>query len=421
MIATTPVPQKDIDILRRLGEKTAELSESTVNKERRQAWFNLDAGKNDRVMVLAEIGGVRDKAQIIPDDWFETTDPRAHDVEFRLRTHLYEHETLRDDHVLEPYWNVRWDMTVSDYGVSEKNEYGDAGEKMGSRRWDAPIKSITDDFARLHPRVFSVNREATFETVQFWQRVFGDTLKVRVRTGHYWTMGLTIVAISLIGLTNLMMFMYDDPEGLHKLMAFLRDDHIAHADYLENEGLYCLNNENDYIGSGSMGYANDLPHKGMSDKVRKEDLWVLCESQETVGVGPEQFEEFIFPYQMEIAKRFGKTYYGCCEPVNNRWHILKGLPNLARVSISPWADEAFMAREMGRDYVYSRKPNPTLVSTEVFDEAAIRADLRGTLDTAGDCRLEIIMKDVHTLNNEPDRLARWVAIARDEIHQAGRS
>jgi hypothetical protein len=200
-------------------------------------------------------------------------------------------------------------------------------------------------------------------------------------------------------------------------MKFIMDDHLAFANWLEAEGLYSLNNENDYTGSGSIGYTRALPQPDWRTgaPVRKKDLWVLSESQETVGVGPELFEEFIFPYQLTIAEQFGRCYYGCCEPVNNRWHILKRIPNLARVSVSPWADQCFMAEEMKRDYVFSRKPNPTLISTGKFDEAAIRADIRQTLDAAGDCRLEIIMKDVHTLNNEPDRLSRWVQIAREEI------
>jgi hypothetical protein len=73
-----------------------------------------------------------------------------------------------------------------------------------------------------------------------------------------------------------------------------------------------------------------------------------------------------------------------------------------------------MAQAVGRNCVFSRKPNPTLISTQVFDEDAIRADLRQTIEAARDCRLEIVMKDVHTLNNEPERLPRWVQLAREE-------
>ena len=150
-----------------------------------------------------------------------------------------------------------------------------------------------------------------------------------------------------------MMAMYDNPDGLHRVMAFLRDDHLAYAQWLEGEGLLSLNNENDYIGSGSMGYTCDLPVSGNGDPVRTADQWVLLESQETVGVGPDQFAEFIFPYQRSLAEHFGKCYYGCCEPVHSRIHVLKELPSLARVSVSPWADEELMAAECGADIVYS--------------------------------------------------------------------
>jgi len=233
-------------------------------------------------------------------------------------------------------------------------------------------------------------------------------------------MGMTWTAIELIGMENMMLYMYDNPDGLHRLMGFLRDDHLAFASWLASEGLLNLNNRNDYIGSGSTGYTHDLPEPDQEDgtKIHTRDQWVLLESQETVGVGPEQFEEFVYPYQLSIAKEFGKCYYGCCEPVHSRIEILKEIPNLARVSVSPWADEAFMAEALNTDIVYSRKSNPTLISTEIFDEDAIRSDLRHTLDVARGCRVELIMKDVHTLNDQPDRLPRWVKIAREVVDEA---
>jgi hypothetical protein len=145
---------------------------------------------------------------------------------------------------------------------------------------------------------------------------------------------------------------------------------------------------------------------------------VLLESQETVGVSPELFAEFIYPYQRDIAARFGSLYYGCCEPVHTRWHVLKELPNLQRISVSPWCDQRFMGEALGRDVVFSRKPNPTLISTATFDEGAIQADLRETLAAARGCRLEIIMKDVHELAGEPRRAARWVELARQSAAEA---
>jgi hypothetical protein len=73
-----------------------------------------------------------------------------------------------------------------------------------------------------------------------------------------------------------------------------------------------------------------------------------------------------------------------------------------------------MAEVLGRKAVFSRKPNPALICAS-FNEEAARHDVAGTLDAAKGCNIELIMKDTHTIQNEPWRLARWVEIARDEI------
>ena len=278
---------------------------------------------------------------------------------------IYQFETLKDDHVVEPWMQAGWHVKVSDYGVQAVVHQSEADVTMGSRNWEPPIKDLDKDLDKLHPRTYSVDREATAAAVEKLTGVFEGILPVRIRRKYWWTMGLTWPAIDLIGLESLMLSMYDNPDGLHRLMTFLRDDHLAYAKWLEAEGLLCLDNENDYIGSGTMGYTRDLPAADHQEgqPIRMADTWVLSESQETVGVSPDMFEKFIFPYQLSIVENFGKCYYGCCEPVNSRWHVVKKLPNLARVSVSPWADEDFMAEALGRDYVYSRKPNPAQIST----------------------------------------------------------
>ncbi len=416
------VSEADRSILRRLGERIGSIAASPVNAERRRAWYALDEGQADRVMILAEIWGVRDPVHPLPESVCECAGEWARGVEYGLRVAIWQFEALRDDHVVEPVINTNWKVSASNYSVETVMHYSDSGTPLGARRWDAPIRDLDADFEKLRPRTFAVDRQATLDEQARLESVFKGVLPVRMRGAFFWTMGLTWPAIELIGLEGLMLAMYDNPAGLHRLMAFLRDDHLAFTDWLEREGLYSLNNENEYLGSGSVGYTRALPQPDWKPgrPVRRRDLWMLSESQETVGVGPEQFAEFIFPYQRELVERFGRCYYGCCEPVHNRWHVLKRLPNLARVSVSPWADQAFMAEALGRQYVFSRKPNPTLISTSVFNEDAIRADLRQTLDAARGCRLEIIMKDVHTLHNEPGRLARWVQLAREEAARQGR-
>lgn len=403
----------DLAILRRLADTKMRYAMEPVNLERRQAWYNLDGGASWRPMVLAEFGGVNDDKRPLSLNVLECQDEWARGFEWGLRAEIWQFETLKDDHVIEPYMNTNWVVQTTDFGV-ERIEHRPDGIGMGACSWEPALKNLDDDFLKLKQRSFAVDRDASLAKKERLEAVFAGILPVRLRGSYWWTLGMTIKAIDLIGLENLMLYMYDNPEGLHRLMSFLCDDHLAYARWLEAEGLLNLNNENDYTGSGSIGYTRDLPQKDLSPagRVRMKDQWVLLESQETVGVGPELFEEFIFPYQNRIAEQFGKCYYGCCEPVNNRWHILKRILNLSRVSVPPWAKEEFMADACGTSIVYSRKPNPTQISTVHCDEAAILDDLRRTVRTAAKCRLEIIMKDVHTLNNEPQRLARWVELAR---------
>lgn len=413
---STDLSLHDLDVLRRLATRKAEIAQAPDNLERRDLWYRHDAGSTGRPMVLAEVGGIRDRVHPLPDQICECQDPWARGLERGLRFEIYQYEVLQDDHVVEPWVSTNWRVQSGDYGVKAVHRRAENDGHLGSERWDAPIQDLDRDLGKLRPRTFSVDRAATLAEKERLEAVFTGILPVRIRGGYWWTLGMTWAAIELIGLENLMLVMYDSPDGLHRLMTFLRDDHLRFAAWLEAEGLLSLNNENDYIGSGSMGYTRRLPGNGsVSSAVRTRDQWVLLESQETVGVGPDQFAEFIFPYQLAIAERFGLVYYGCCEPVHNRFHVLERLPGLARVSVSPWCDEEQMAARCGSAIAYSRKPNPTLISTPVFDEKAIRADLRRTLEVARGCRVELIMKDVHTLCDQPDRLPRWVRLARETV------
>ena len=146
-------------------------------------------------------------------------------------------------------------------------------------------------------------------------------------------------------------------------------------------------------------------------------MWTLIESQETVGISSEMYEEFIFPYYREIARGFGLVYYGCCEPVHSRLPYIKSLPNLRSVSVSPWCDQLQAAQALGDKYVFSRKPLPTLISTQAFDEEELFRDALETVKIARGCPLEIIMKDVHTVNGDRSRMARWVRCVRRACEQ----
>jgi len=406
----------DVAIIREMARKVRDLTESERNQECIRLWHKHDLCQCERPLIQTETdGGLQ---MVVGDYHCRTQEPWAQNEEWRLLDRIVHHEIIQDDVPLEPFINVGWNLSLGGYGVDLHSTQPQTDGTRGAYHIDAALEDLQRDFHKLRPRTYSVDRDSTLKNVALLQDVYGDILQVRIRSNPWWTLGMTWTAITLVGLEQFMLYMYDQPQALHQLMAFLRDDHLSLVAWMEKEGLLGLNNANDYIGSGSRGYTPRLPQADYpaGGPARSKDLWVLLESQETVGVGPDLYAEFVFPYENAIAQKFGGVYYGCCEPVHTRWHVLKNLANLKRVSVSPWCDEEFMAAELSNKYVYSRKPKPTLVSTEKFDEELIRADLRHTMELAQKhgCSLEIDMKDVHTLHGERDRLTRWVKLAREE-------
>ena len=96
---------------------------------------------------------------------------------------------------------------------------------------------------------------------------------------------------------------------------------------------------------------------------------------------------------------------------------VRKIPNVRKISMSPWVDEELGASEIKRDYVYSRKPSPAQLASFEFSERDVRAHLQATVDVCArhGCPLELILKDISTVRYEPRRLWRWADIAMDVV------
>jgi len=399
---------QDRQVLRRLAAQVAELAARPVEQQKRALWYRHNALEPTRPLIFCDPENSWD--EIIPPAQLECEGELARGWEVTLRKEIFWGAHMGDDRVIEPYFNVPHVYIESDWGMHETRTGGQDG---GSYVWDAPLKSYAD-LDRLHFPQIVIDHEATDRVLDLARETLGDLLAVRLKTTWWWSVGMTWLLIRLRGLAQIMYDMFDHPDGLHRLMAFLRDGHQARLDFLEQNGLLSLNNDGSYVGSGGFGWTHELPQPDFDGHVRTRDLWALAESQETVGISPHMFAEFVFPYQLPLLERFGLSCYGCCEPLDKRWPIVEQIPNLRRVSVSPWSERAQMAERLGDRYIYSMKPSPTDLAMDTFDEERIRAELRAALRATRDCRVEVIMKDNHTIRNDPQRVVRWVQIARQE-------
>jgi hypothetical protein len=403
---------RDREVLRRLAGRLAELAARPVEADKRDLWYRHNALHATRPVIFCDPENGWN--EILPDDRLACEGELARAWEKTLRKEIFWGDSMGDDKVIDAVFDVRHVYTETDWGMHERVEKTAA---HGSYRWDAPLADYGDLDRLRFPRI-AVDETATSEALALAREVFDGLLAVRLKTLWWWTLGMTWTLINLRGLQQVMLDLYDHPAKLHRLMAILRDGHLAKLDDLERRGLLSLNNDNTYVGSGGFGFTRELPAAGFDGRARTRDLWGFCESQETVQVSPAMFEEFVFPYQAPILERFGLNCYGCCEPLDKRWHVVKRFPRLRRISVSPWADVEKMAEHLGGDYVYSYKPNPAELARPAIDEDRIRRGLRRVIEITRGCRLEIIMKDNHTLGGNPANATRWCRIAREEAQRA---
>ena len=407
-----PVPSLEVSpadrqVLRRLAGEVATLAARPVEAEKRRLWIDHNALRPTRPVIFCD--PENSWHEIIPADSLECRGELARSWEWRLRREIFWGARMKDDRTIAAWFDIAIPHDEWDWGLHETYVGNEAGH---AHTWKAPIRTDAD-LERMHFPVLRIDPKNASRLVELAAASFGDVLHVRLKTGWWWTLGMTQTLAHLRGLEQLMLDMLDNPAFLHRMMAFFRDGTLAMLAELEVQGLLCPNRDSD-IGSGGLGWIDELPQTGTSDRVRLRDMWGFCESQETVSVSPRMFAEFVFPYQVPILEKFGLNCYGCCEPLDRRWQIVKQIPRLRRVSISPWADREKMAAELGDRYVFSMKPNPADLAMDTFDEEYIRAGLRKDLKATRNCHMEIVMKDNHTIRSDPSRVVRWVQVARQE-------
>lgn len=401
------IDNAEIFVLRELAKKIKEISANEINISRKKKWTDCNDLKQTRAMIFCD--PENSWKEIIKNNDLKCTNKLARSWEYSLLKRIFWGEKMGCDIVTEPKFSYSTSVYESDWGLSEKRIQNSPD---GSYKWESPIKSY-DDLNKLKFPEIVINHQETELIKNLSEDIFGDILHVYRKNYWWWSLGLTYQFAMLRGMENMMYDMYDSPDDVHKLMKFLMDGTLAKLSYLENENLLSVNSESDFIGSHSHGFCSLLPDSNL-DKVTPEKMWGFFESQETVGISPEMFAEFIFPYQLEIAKKFGLNYYGCCEPLDKRFDIITKIPRLRKISVSAWANLEIMSEFIGTKYVMSIKPNPTFVATHSPDWNDIRNSLRKIISLTKNNHIEIILKDLHTLHNDPDRVIKWCRIALEE-------
>jgi hypothetical protein len=208
-----------------------------------------------------------------------------------------------------------------------------------------------------------------------------------------------------------LMDLADRPDFMHRLFSRLTDAVLMLLDQAEERGLLAQRLSRIHCTGA---YSDELPAPGFDpNKPRTKDLWTMGMAQIFSSVSPAMHKEFDLDYAVRFYKRFGLVYYGCCEPLHTKLDIVRKIPNLRKISMSPWVDVEKGAAGIGRDFVFSRKPSPAFLAEDSAQPDVITDDLRMTRDACArhGCPLEFILKDISTVRYQPQRLWQWEKIA----------
>lgn len=425
------------EIIRELAKQVKDASQRPEMKQREELWYaHNDLKTTDPVIAVFPEMSWR---EIITPESLKCECEEAREMEWLLRARLFRANVIDDDVPVTNIWEVRKIITDTGWDKLNPNHTNSAFANVSFRdnclgdvplAWKKdfvfddgakhfePILEEPSQLSRLGTPEVIYHEKETMEKLKLHQDVLGDILDVRLVGLKYLYIAMMETYSDFRGLEQVMYDIYEEPEMLHEAMQIMEDGYNGLLDQYLEQGLLTCNGNQAYSGSGGQSFTHELPN---DDSVCTDlkNFFGFTESQEFTMVGPEQHWEFVMQHEKKVADRFGLTAYGCCEPADNKLPYIFKIEPIRRISVSPWADVEKCAAGIGKKAVYSWKPNPSyylnnyLPDNTEFMEGYVKHMLNNTKENCA----EIILKDTHTCQNDPERFGSWVKDVRKWIKE----
>ena len=405
----------EIGALRELAKKVAEIAADPVHDEKKEMWRRLNGLERVRPLIHVQAIDRSIWTELLPEDRFRCEEPFLRAQEVKLLRIIYCWEHFRDDRVItdvidSPIHIIGSSMDT-DYGIQARRE--DPENPFGASKF-IPVIIEESDIEMIQPEPkIHVDWERTESEYNRMLEVYDGILTVRKKGLDFVWFGLVDTFIRWRGIEQTFVDLIERPAWMHevldRMLAALRSGYRQ----MESLGVLSRSDGNTMLGSGGYGWTDQLPKPDFDgEHVRMKDMWARASTQIfTEGISPEVHDEFAIQYEKSLLEEFGLSAYGCCEPLHNKLDYIRRIENLRRISLSPWVDIEKASAEIGTDYVYTHKPNPSLVSMGVWDLDIAKRELEDALKKTRKNVVEINLQDLHTVQNQPERLTEWTQMA----------
>jgi len=402
---------REKDVLRKLAEKKAEIAALPIHARKRRMWTRMNRLEVTKPMLWMN---ERPWHELGIYKRCECENEFARFIEQKLRKEIYQWQHMPLDNVVENW--IECPIAVSDtgFGIEEISEERHVNDGTIYSHGFIPQIKDPKDIEKIKDPIVTHDLEQTEARFHAVSDAVGDIIPVKKRgVPHLWFAPWDEL-IRWWGVQPALMDLILRPEMVRDIMDRLVEAYLYRLEQYIELNVLSMNNDNHRVGSGAYGYSDELPAKDFDgEHIRPTDLWGNAAAQIFSAVSPEMHAEFALKYETKWMERFGLNYYGCCEPLDHKLDLLKDIPNLRKISISPWADLEKAVEQMRGRYVISYKPNPAIFAQRQWDLAKAKADLQDALKKMEGCCVEIIAKDLSTVQNEPQRLWQWSMMASE--------
>lgn len=400
------------NVIRSLAAQVAEIAAHPGQQERRERWTRLNRLERVRPPVHIQALDANIWEDLIPPETLQTASPAARAHELEMRKRIYAWERFQDDRVTEDV--VVCHLAIEGMEMGPGTEVTRPAKRWGAHAYNTVLAEERDLEKIVVAQEVRVNHEVTERRYQELCDLYGGVLRVEKRgPSFFWFAPMDSFA-TWRGIQRMFTDLLDRPAWVHEALDRITRGYLYRLEQLEALDALSPGHENTMLGSGGYAWTDQLPQPDFDGRhVRLKDLWARAATQLfTDGISPAMHEEFAIRYERRVLERFGLSCYGCCEPLHRKMGVVRQIRNLRRVSMSPWVDIARAAEEVGRDTVYTHKPNPAIVSMEGWHPELAREQLRDMFEKTRDNVLEINLQDLHTVRGQPHRLDEWSRIAR---------
>jgi hypothetical protein len=407
----TFIPQKDKEILRDLAKETASIAEHPIQKKRSRQWERMNDLCQEKPMAwINEV--CWHEMNVDNELTLRCETDFCKEIEMRLRQQLYQWNHMQCDMIIEPL--IYAPLAISNTGVGLKKEVEvattDERSDIISRHFVEQINS-EDDIAKLKNPVLTHDELKSKIILEIYEDIFMDIIEVQSRGAPGFWFAPWDDIVEWTGVEQALMDLALRPNYMHALISRLSDIAVDVLNQYQKMDLLSSNNNNTRIGSGAYGYTTDLPNTD-NTRFNVSDLWGSAAAQPFSEVSPEMHKEFAIDYEKKWLANFGLNYYGCCEPLHKKIDILSDIPNLRKISISPFVNLEEAAEAVGNKYVFSWKPSPAVFVYNSWDIKTIREYLINSIRVLNkyNCSIEIVLKDISTVQYSPKRLWEWAQV-----------